>query len=227
MTVLRCLHHILDLTHTIAFLNVGLVLPMILTVQENTFPNGLILWPHCHSALIMHGTSYHNGDKNFSLEIPEGAIPVGESITIDIGVALYGPCLRPVSPVLWRCVREKKFSQFLKPVTVTVSHFLSLENDNDIESLELSFLKGDHEMNSQQMYQFQPAEGKIHFEPLKNHGMLQTTHFCCLCISSRSISCTPTAGENHELREAGNDLVFDVPPLPEISLSPCVISTGN
>ena len=138
------------------------------------------------------GVKYFDKSNDFHLDIPEGAIPEGESITIDIGVALYGPFqypegLRPVSPVFWLCVRDKKLSQFLKPVTVTIPHFLHLENGNDIESLELSFLKGDHVMNSQQMYQFQKLEGSVNmlFKPLKKYGVLQTTHFCYLCISSK------------------------------------------
>ena len=136
------------------------------------------------------GRYYYDKVNNFSLEIPEGAILAGEYITIDIGVALYGPFqypegLRPISPVFWLCVRDKNFFQFLQPVRVTIPHFLNLENHNDIESLSLAFLKGDHEMNAQQLYQFQQAEGDVLFEPLKKHGVIQTTHFCYLCITSK------------------------------------------
>ena len=135
------------------------------------------------------GRYYHDVDHDFILEIPEGAIPKGESITIDIGIALHGPFqypegLRPVSPVFWVCVREQKNFQFLKPVNVTIPHFLHLENLSDIESLGLTFLKGDHEMNPQQMYPFQQAEGDILFKPFGKYGVLQTTHFCSLCIAS-------------------------------------------
>ena len=142
--------------------------------------------PECTSMLV----KYLDKSNGFSLEIPKGAIPEGERITIDIGVALYGPFqypegFRPVSPVFWLCVRDRKCFCFLKPVTVTISHFLHLESHDDIESLGLTFLKGDHEMNSQQMYQFQRAEGDVCLEPLKEHGVLQTTHFCLLCISSK------------------------------------------
>ena len=132
------------------------------------------------------GRYYHDVHHDFILEIPEGAIPKGESITIDIGVALHGPFqypkgLRPVSPVFWVCVREQKNFQFLKPVNVTIPHFLHLENLSDIESLGLTFLKGDHEMNSQRMQQ---TEGDMLFKPFGKYGVLQTTHFCSLCIAS-------------------------------------------
>ena len=103
-----------------------------------------------------------------------------------IGVALYGPFqypegLRPVSPVFWLCVHYF----VLWSQSVTIPHFLHLENHDDIESLRLTFLKGDHEMNPQQMYHFQQADGDALLEPLKDHGALQTTHLCYMCISSK------------------------------------------
>ena len=135
------------------------------------------------------GRRYYDERNDFGLEIPAGAIPEGESITIDIGVALYGPFqypegLRPMSPVFWVCVRDQKDFQFLKPVKVTIPHCLNLGSHDDIESLGLIFLKGDHEMNPQQMYQFQQAEDVL-IEPLKEYGVTQTTHFCSLCISGQ------------------------------------------
>ena len=133
---------------------------------------------------------YVNKANDFSLEIPKGAIPEGESITIDIGVALYGPFqypegLRPVSPVFWVCVRDKTNFQFLKPVTVSIPHFLNIDSEDDIESPGMTFLKGTHDMNSQNMYEFQPTDGDMLFEPFKTYGALQTIHFCYLCISSK------------------------------------------
>ena len=141
---------------------------------------------HCTSK----GRKYYDKFNDFSLEIPEGAIPEGESITIDIGVALYGPFqypegVRPVSPLFWVCVRDQRNFRFSKPVKVTLPHFLKLENEVDIESLGMTFLKGDHEMTSQQVYQFQQAEGEVIIEPRKRNGILRTTHFCYLCITSK------------------------------------------
>ena len=136
------------------------------------------------------GKRYYDEHNDFGLEIPAGAIPEGESITIDIGVALYGPFqypegLRPVSPVFWVCVRDQKDFLFVKPVKLAIPHCLHLKQYDDIESLGLTFLKGDHEMNSQQMYQFQPAEGDVLIEPFKIHAVIKITHFCSLCFSCK------------------------------------------
>ena len=90
-----------------------------------------------------------------------------------------------MSPVFWVCVRDQKDFQFLKPVKLTIPHCLNLKSHDDIESLGLAFLRGDHEMNPQQMYQFQQAEGNVLIEPLKEYGVIETTHFCSRCLSCK------------------------------------------
>ena len=131
------------------------------------------------------GVRYHDQSNDFSLEIPKGAIPGGN---IDVGVALFGPFqfpegLRPVSPVFWVCVRDNPNFQFSKPVTVTLPHFLDLENDKDIQSLGFTFLKAEHYKNAKGMYEFMPTDGEIDIKPFDNFGVLQTTHLCSLCIA--------------------------------------------
>ena len=139
------------------------------------------------------GMFYVDDDNDFSLEIPEGAIGrANKSLTISVGVALQGPFqfpegLRPVSPTFWVCVHSEGNFQFSKPVTVTVPHFLNLKNDDDIQSLGLTFLKAQHNMNSQGMYVFQQTDGKIDFKTLGKHGILKTNHFCSYCIACRDI----------------------------------------
>ena len=138
------------------------------------------------------GRKFIDDVNDFSLEIPEGAIPEGERLTVDVGVALFGPFqfpegLRPVSPVFWVCVRDNPNFQFSKPVTVTIPHFLDLDNDEDIQSLGLTFLKAEHNKNSDGLYEFQPTSGEMDFRSLAKHGILQTTHFCSLCIACKDI----------------------------------------
>ena len=88
---------------------------------------------------------YHNEDNDFRLVIPEGAIPVGDSITIDIGVALFGPFqyppnIRPVSPVFWVSVRGHQNYRFLEPLRVTIGHCLKLCDDSNLPALGLTFM---------------------------------------------------------------------------------------
>ena len=135
-----------------------------------------------------HGRTYWDDTNDFGLDIPAGAIPEGVTLSIDIGVALYGPFqfpqgLRPASPVFWICVRQLEFSEFEKPIIVTLPHFFSLKNQDAIESLGLAFLKAKHERNKNQMFEFLPTDGITYFEPHKKVGVLETTHFCSLCVS--------------------------------------------
>ena len=138
------------------------------------------------------GRQFTDDVNDFSLEIPEGAIPEGERLTIDVGVALFGPFqfpegLRPVSPVFWVCVRDNSNFQFSKPVTITIPHFLHLENDEDIQSLGLTFLKADHNEDYDGLHEFQLTDGEMDFKSVKTHAILKTTHFCYDCIAAKDI----------------------------------------
>ena len=139
------------------------------------------------------GRSYYDEHNDFRLEIPEGAIPEGERVTIDIGVALYGPFqypkgLRTVSlrPVFWACIRGCENFRFLKPVMITIEHCLSLDRDTDPHSLGLTFLKGDHSESTNQKYLLQRLQGDEEFEFIANdnHAVLHTNHFCYQCVAS-------------------------------------------
>ena len=138
------------------------------------------------------GANHVDEANDFHLDIQKGAIADGVNLTIDIGVALFGPFqfptgLRPVSPVFWVGHRERRDIQFSKPVTLTIPHFLGLANDEDIESLGLTFLKSDNKKNSEGRYELQPINDEsIEFKPERGFGALKTTHFSCfICIASK------------------------------------------
>ena len=137
------------------------------------------------------GANHADEANDFGLDIQKGAIADGVNLTIDIGVALFGPFqfptgLRPVSPVLW-VHPERKDIQLSKPVTLTIPHFLGLANHEDIESLGLTFLKSDNKKNAKGQYELQPINDEsIEFEPKTGFGSLKTTHFSCfICIASK------------------------------------------
>ena len=136
------------------------------------------------------GVRYENAAHDFTLEVPEGAVPETERLTLDVAVALFGPFqfpegLRPVSPVFWVCVRDQRNFFFSRPVSVTLPHFLDLGSKEDVKSLGLTFLKSSHSKNSEGMYEFSKTDGEIDFESSHRFGVLKTSHFCPLCIASR------------------------------------------
>ena len=155
-------------------------------IEEFTSQNDDAIATSDLTDVIGVGRKFTDKANDFSLEIPVGAIPEGERLTVDLGVALSGRFefpkgLRLVSPVFLICA--KKESQFCKPVLVTIPHFLNLTNDDDITSLGLTFLKADHNKNSEGLYEFKRADRQMIFEPHKRFGVLHTTHFCSVCIA--------------------------------------------
>ena len=127
----------------------------------------------------------------FKLLIPHGAVLGYGKIYISADVTLFGPYkfpkgFRPVSPVFWFCVGNEENFQFSKPVSISIPHFLDINNDDDILSLGLTFLKADHKKNSEGQYEFQPADGQMDIRAFKRYGILRSTDFCLLCIGSEN-----------------------------------------
>ena len=144
------------------------------------------------SDVTSDGVRYENEANDFTLEVPEGAVPETERLTLDVAVALFGPFqfpegLRPVSPVFWVCVRDQRSFFFSRPVSVTLPHFLDLGSKEDLKSLRLTFLKARHTKNSEGMYEFSKTDEEANFESSHRFGVLKTSHFCSLCIACRDI----------------------------------------
>ena len=136
------------------------------------------------------GVKFFSKSNDFTLDIPRGAVPENERLTLDVGVALFGPFqfpegFRPVSPVFWVCVRDNSTFHFSKSVTVTIPHFLSLRSDEDVQSLGLTFLKAKHNKNMEGIYEFCEIDGAMNFQASSKFGVLETSHFCSLCIVCR------------------------------------------
>ena len=151
--------------------------------------------PSSGSCIGIEGGCTPSQEKNhygMCLRIPEGAILEGIKVTIDIGVALYGPFqypngLRPVSPVFWICVSGRKNFQFQKNVKITIYHCLSVGNGS--ESLGLTFLKANHDLSNSEMYELQPVcQAKCdQYFSRPDAGVLSIDHFCCLCICCKDL----------------------------------------
>ena len=101
------------------------------------------------------GAVFHSSAHDFRIVIPEGAVPKGVVISIEIGLTLTSPFQypshdesKPVSPILKLYVQDKPNFQFLKPVEVMLPHYLDLTSEDDSRNLGVEFLRTGHAMSS-------------------------------------------------------------------------------
>lgn len=144
---------------------------------------------HVLNECTEEGLIHIEDNYGFTLEIPEGAIPNGLKLIIDVGVCLYGPFQYPeyvqrVSPIVWVCVRDTEHFQFLKPVKLTLQHCVHVDDTVSHQSLGLKFLKAGHSMNSEGYHTFETSDGAIIFNTDNDYMTLSTDHFCYMCIVS-------------------------------------------
>lgn len=136
------------------------------------------------------GLEYSDESIGFAIRVPRAAVYEGVSLTIEVGVSLYGPVQYPdgvqrVSPIIWVCVREIENFHFLKSVEITIQHCLKLDATENHEALELQFLKAGHTKNHSGNYVFFPCDGSIAPSCSTDYLTLATDHFCLLCIAAR------------------------------------------
>ena len=139
----------------------------------------------CTSKGLMHTDE----EFGFVIEIPEGAVPQGMRLTIDVAISLHGPFrypqkVRRVSPIVWVCVRDSDNFQFQKPVKVSLQHCLNVNKSDDLDSLGVRFLKAGHSCDESGLYSFQPADGTVEQGARDDYLTLLTTHFCYMCLVS-------------------------------------------
>lgn len=138
-----------------------------------------------------NGGSYSNENHEVYLRVPEGAIPKGKTMSIQVGVSFHSalvPLLpreaRPVSPLVKLCVVGQVDFKFLKPVRVTLPHFLDITDEEDAKQMGLQFMKSGHGL-----YCFHQSDGEASFRPKSNTATLSTTHFCTFCITANQHIC--------------------------------------
>ena len=146
------------------------------------------------------GIEYTNKKHNFSLQIPEGAIPRGEKIHFKIAIAMHGPFILPkdtrlVSPILWLCPLEENVT-FNKPFQVIIPHILHKITEEKVKKYQLGFAKANHwkisyNNTGDAEYSFQPLsslECDVVFSSTDelDFGTATMNHFCYLCITAKN-----------------------------------------
>lgn len=135
-----------------------------------------------------NGGRYSNENHEIFLRVPKGAIPKGKTISIEVGVSLHSSLVsllpqrtKPVSPLVKFCVIGEENFRFLKPVEVTLPHFMDIADEGDVNRMSLQFMKAGHNPRS-----FCQSDGIASFMPGSNTATLVTEHFCTFCIAANS-----------------------------------------
>ena len=127
------------------------------------------------------------------LSIPPSAIKEEDVLMLDfeVGVVLDGPFvfpphIRPISPVIWVCIRNN--ASLCKPINITLPHFLNNIDSNDAKRLGLRFMKAYHHPRV-----YEDGKKRFIFDNIGNDttttftsqvGKLETRHLCFVCIAA-------------------------------------------
>ena len=135
------------------------------------------------------GGVYTDSRHNFSITIPVGAVPDDTVVRIEVGVCSYGPFKfpsnhKPVSAVIWLHVQNYYGFKFQKPIKICLQHCIDIRQEEDIQLLELTFVKANCYADGRSNFEFSPAQGKWHFAVGSNYGTLCMTCFCFACITA-------------------------------------------
>ena len=160
------------------------------------------------------GGVYHNSTHNFTITIPQGAVPNDTVIRIEVGVCLYGPFTfpnnhQPLSAILWLHVQNHAGFQFQKAVKISLQHCINIGKEEDCQLLELTFMKANCHADGRSSFEFSPAKGEYHFPVGSDCGTLYTTCFCFACITA-SLQCETFAKVNYSLVTVEPGLTSDV-----------------
>ena len=148
---------------------------------------------HFHALECDHsGIEYIIHDHDITLRIPEGVVPVGESIKFAIGVVMYGPFIflgntRPISPIIWLCIQED--IELKKPFQLILPHFLIGMKKERLSHHQVSFAKANHSAyDIEEKYKFNRCAQELLFASTesRNYTVLNSTHcyFYCLTASN-------------------------------------------
>ena len=141
------------------------------------------------------GKEYKSTHHDITISIPQGAIFQGETVHMEVAVALYGPFQfsdgkHPISPILWLCPQEDIV--FQKPITIVLPHMLTDVCDKDVDSFGIQFAKADHQdyqvtSTGQKEYVFKPYEAEVVLQANdgKQYAKLKADHCCFWCLEMK------------------------------------------
>ena len=145
-----------------------------------------------------NGCTHTNDLHEFSIIFPQGVLSPNQTITLTIGVMVYGPFLfpknvKPVSPILWVCGNSTDV-RLLQNAKVVLPHCLDIDESDD-RGIKLLFLKAhvNHTtfVTKTIWYIFESVGNAVLHEG--HNAALYTNHFCCICLAA---NVSPSVKEN-------------------------------
>ena len=144
------------------------------------------------------GKTFTISSHGITIQVPQGAVPKGETIQFEVAVTLIGPFKfsmgkRPISPILWLCTQED--ITFEKPIQIKMPHFLIGLSEEEKGKFKVNFAKGDHpDIGSSEaslpQVEFKPCQSKVQLIVNENgsYGILHTSHCCFFCMEAEHSS---------------------------------------
>ena len=170
------------------------------------------------------GKQYTDRSLGLCIDVPEGAVPEGSLLYLEVGMCLYGPFkfpndLYPISPILMLCPQtDTKLNQSIK---VTLPHIMKDVTNENVEKFGIQVVKADHTgLVFGDTCVFDSVVGDsnplVHNKEGKGYVTFSLHHFCFVCIRT---------DHKFEDVECGGYCICPLLPVPRDSVfkSPCDI----
>ena len=128
-----------------------------------------------------NGLNYTINGHDITVDIPQGAVPEGKNIEIEVGVAVNGPFgfpenAMPISPFFWiRLLDGNVKSELQKAFKIVLPHCFARDK---LLHHQISFVKAEyetvHEERAKQLYMFTQCQVSTNFWIEEMCGILQT-----------------------------------------------------
>ena len=136
------------------------------------------------------GKRYSDSSLGLCIDIPEGAVPEGSLLQLEVGMCLYGPFkfsddLYPISPILMLCPQtDIKLNQSIK---VTLPHIMKDVTNETVKELGIQVVKADHaSLVFGNTCIFNNVIGDsnplVHNKDGKGYVTFSLQHFCFVCV---------------------------------------------
>ena len=136
------------------------------------------------------GRQYCDDSLGLCINIPEGAVPEGSLLQLEVGMCMYGPFtfpgnLYPIAPILMLCPQND--IRLNKELRITLPHIISHATEKDLEILGIEVIKADHRslfVACECIFNNIIGESNLSFHTSDNYEYLSFTlsHFCFVTL---------------------------------------------